>query len=136
MVGGVVGLWGRGGVGRGGVVGVVVCCFDFAVSSARLGPIRRSFSRNDWPGRVERSARESATLSANGERLRIVELQGALFFGSIRTLANAQVAAQWEFDFFGRHRAALDAALGQTRAAQADLQAARRVEIRLVDLKN
>mgnify|MGYP002776485704 CR=1 FL=1 len=44
--------------------------------------------------------------------------------GSIRTLANAQVAAQWEFDFFGRHRAALDAALGQTRAAQADLQAA------------
>jgi NodT family efflux transporter outer membrane factor (OMF) lipoprotein len=45
--------------------------------------------------------------------------------GSIRTLANAQVAAQWEFDFFGRHRAALDAALGQTRAAQADLQAAR-----------
>lgn len=45
--------------------------------------------------------------------------------GSIRTLANAQVAAQWEFDFFGRHRAALDAALGQTQAAQADLQAAR-----------
>lgn len=45
--------------------------------------------------------------------------------GSIRTLANAQVAAQWEFDFFGRHRAALDAALGQTRAEQADLQAAR-----------
>jgi len=47
--------------------------------------------------------------------------------GSIRTLANAQLAASWEFDFFGRHRAAMDAALGQERAAAADLQAARNV---------
>jgi len=45
--------------------------------------------------------------------------------GSIRTLANVQVAGSWEFDFFGRHRAAMDAALGQARAAGADLQAAR-----------
>jgi NodT family efflux transporter outer membrane factor (OMF) lipoprotein len=45
--------------------------------------------------------------------------------GSIRTLANTQLAGSWEFDFFGRHRAAMDAALGGERAAQADLQAAR-----------
>jgi NodT family efflux transporter outer membrane factor (OMF) lipoprotein len=45
--------------------------------------------------------------------------------GSIRTLANVQLAGSWEFDFFGRHRAAMDAALGAERAAQADVQAAR-----------
>ena len=69
------------------VVGIVVCCFDFAVSSARLATVRRSFSRNDWPDQVERSASESALLHARGQGVRIVELQGALFFGSIRTLA-------------------------------------------------
>lgn len=45
--------------------------------------------------------------------------------GSTRTLANTQLAGSWEFDFFGRHRAAMDAALGAERAAQADVQAAR-----------
>jgi NodT family efflux transporter outer membrane factor (OMF) lipoprotein len=45
--------------------------------------------------------------------------------GSIRWNNNATLAASWELDLFGRQRAALDAALGQWRAAQADLQAAR-----------
>lgn len=69
------------------VVGIVICCFDFAVSSAKAGPIRRTFSRNEWPGKVERSVMETAALQKDGDRMRIVELQGALFFGSIRTLA-------------------------------------------------
>ncbi len=47
--------------------------------------------------------------------------------GSIRTLANAQVGGGWEFDFFGRNRAALAAALGAGRAAEAEVQAARQV---------
>lgn len=47
--------------------------------------------------------------------------------GSIRTLANTQVGVGWEFDFFGRNRAALAAALGAGRAAQAEVQAARNV---------
>ena len=47
--------------------------------------------------------------------------------GSTRTLANAQFAGSWEFDFFGRHRAAIGAAVGAERAAQADLAAARNV---------
>lgn len=47
--------------------------------------------------------------------------------GSTRTLANAQLAGSWEFDFFGRHRAAIDAAVGAQRAAQADWAAARNV---------
>ena len=45
--------------------------------------------------------------------------------GSIRTLASAQLGLAWEFDYFGRNRAALDAAIGQLRAARADRQAAR-----------
>jgi NodT family efflux transporter outer membrane factor (OMF) lipoprotein len=47
--------------------------------------------------------------------------------GSIRTLANAQIGAGWEFDFFGRNRAALAAAVGAGRAAEAEAQAARLV---------
>ena len=45
--------------------------------------------------------------------------------GSIRTIANAQIGASYEFDFFGRNRAAIEAAVGTQRAAQADVQAAR-----------
>ena len=36
-----------------------------------------------------------------------------------------QLGASWELDLFGRQRAALDAAIGQQRAAAADVQAAR-----------
>lgn len=44
--------------------------------------------------------------------------------GSERDSATAQLSASWEIDFFGKNRAALDAALGQANAAQADAQAA------------
>ena len=45
--------------------------------------------------------------------------------GSIRTLGNLQVAGAWELDFFGRNRAAIEAAVGSQRAGQAEVQAAR-----------
>jgi NodT family efflux transporter outer membrane factor (OMF) lipoprotein len=45
--------------------------------------------------------------------------------GSTRTLATAQLNAGWEFDFFGRNRAAIAAAVGAERAAQAEIAAAR-----------
>lgn len=45
--------------------------------------------------------------------------------GSIRESGTAQLSASWELDFFGKNRAALDAALGSVQAAQADAQAAR-----------
>jgi NodT family efflux transporter outer membrane factor (OMF) lipoprotein len=47
--------------------------------------------------------------------------------GSTLTLGNAQLDASWELDFFGRNRAAIEAAVGLQRAQQADLQAARTV---------
>ncbi len=45
--------------------------------------------------------------------------------GTTHNLGTLRVNAQWEFDFFGRHAAALNAALGQQRAMAAELQAAR-----------
>jgi len=45
--------------------------------------------------------------------------------GSIQESGTAQLNASWEMDFFGKNRAALDAALGSVNAANADAQAAR-----------
>lgn len=44
--------------------------------------------------------------------------------GSVRTMANLQAGVSWEFDFFGRNQAQLQAALGAQRAAAAESQAA------------
>ena len=45
--------------------------------------------------------------------------------GSIRESETLQLNGNWELDFFGKNRAALDAAIGSTNAAEADAQAAR-----------
>jgi NodT family efflux transporter outer membrane factor (OMF) lipoprotein len=44
--------------------------------------------------------------------------------GSIQWNNNAQIGLGWEWDLFGRQSAALEASLGQQRAAQAEAQAA------------
>ena len=44
--------------------------------------------------------------------------------GDTRLSLNAQIQGSWEWDLFGRQQAALAAALGQQRAAQAELRAA------------
>lgn len=45
--------------------------------------------------------------------------------GAVRDSGSALISGSWELDFFGKNRAALDAALGQSRAVQADALAAR-----------
>ena len=45
--------------------------------------------------------------------------------GSVRTLGAALVTGSWELDFFGRNHAAIEAAVGVQRAAQAEAQGAR-----------
>jgi NodT family efflux transporter outer membrane factor (OMF) lipoprotein len=45
--------------------------------------------------------------------------------GGTKWSNNAQLGASWELDLFGRQRAALNASIGQLRAAQAEVQAAR-----------
>ena len=47
------------------------------------------------------------------------------FAGSTQDLGTLQAAGSWDLDLFGRNRAALDAAIGAERAAQADAAAAR-----------
>lgn len=66
-------------------------------------------------------------LSADATRQRYTEhgLVPPPVAGSVRNSANLQIGASWEFDFFGRHSAALTAALGTERAAEADAAAAR-----------
>ena len=44
--------------------------------------------------------------------------------GASLTTGTLQLESSWELDLFGRQRAELDAAIGQTRASQADMQAA------------
>jgi NodT family efflux transporter outer membrane factor (OMF) lipoprotein len=45
--------------------------------------------------------------------------------GSISDSGTLQISGGWELDLFGKNRAALEAAIGQARAANADAQAAR-----------
>ncbi len=45
--------------------------------------------------------------------------------GSVLDSGSLQATASWELDFFGKNRAALDAALGQIKATEADMRAAR-----------
>ena len=67
-------------------VGILACCLDLALSSARLSPVRRVVPGNAWPGKVERPAAQAELLQVQHTRLRIIELQGLLFFGSTTQL--------------------------------------------------
>ncbi len=67
----------------------------------------------------------NATWDATHQRFTANGLVSPPMAGSIQDTATVQAAVSWEFDFFGKNQAALDAALGQARAAQADTAAAR-----------
>lgn len=71
------------------------------------------------------SPRLNGSADATREHFSANSIYPAPLGGSIRTLGNLQMAGGWELDFFGKHRAAIEAAAGQSRAAAADLQAAR-----------
>ena len=45
--------------------------------------------------------------------------------GAVWDSGSLQASASWELDFFGKNRSALEATLGQARASEADLRAAR-----------
>ncbi|MEI8324611.1 MAG: TolC family protein, partial [Betaproteobacteria bacterium] len=66
----------------------------------------------------------SAAVDVSREHFSANSIYPAPLGGANWTLGTAQLGASWEFDFFGRNRAAIDAALGAQRAAQADAQAA------------
>ncbi len=76
---------------------------------------------------AEAAKRPSGELKADATRQRFSEhgIYPPPLAGSVQTMANIQAGLSYEFDFFGKHDAALQAALGQQRAAQADAAAAR-----------
>ena len=45
--------------------------------------------------------------------------------GTVRNTGTLQLAGSWELDLFGKQRAEVQASIGQTRASEADVQAAR-----------
>jgi SulP family sulfate permease len=114
-------------------VGVLACCVDFAAKSARLAPVRRMLARSAWPAKAERSAAHTTLLQREGTGLRIVELQGVLFFGSTTLLARqveplfAGDAECLLFDF--KHVRGLDTSAGQSFARL--FKAARRHGLRV-----
>lgn len=73
-------------------IGVLACCVDFALASARLPPVRRLLARSAWPGRVEHGPAATRLLAQAGGAMRIVELQGVLFFGSATRLVDGLAA--------------------------------------------
>ncbi|APW45139.1 efflux transporter outer membrane subunit [Rhodoferax antarcticus] len=67
----------------------------------------------------------NAQLSATRQRYTANGAIAPPLAGAIESSGTAQLAGSWELDFFGKNSAALQAALGNARAAQADAQAAR-----------
>lgn len=113
--------------------GVLACCLEFTAMSARLAPVRRLLRRSQWPSKTERGAAQNVVLQHDGDGLHIVELQGALFFGSTSQMAR-QVDPLFGaggrcllFDF--RHVKALDTSAGQSLARL--FKAARRRGLRV-----
>jgi NodT family efflux transporter outer membrane factor (OMF) lipoprotein len=75
---------------------------------------------------AEAADRPAASLSLDATRQRYTEhgLVPAAVAGSIRTNATLQAGISYDWDFFGRHQAALQAALGTQKAAEAEAAAA------------
>lgn len=66
-----------------------------------------------------------AAASVTRERLSENDIYPPPLGGAVVDSATVRATAQWQLDLFGKNRATLDAAVGQTRAAEADAQAAR-----------
>jgi len=69
----------------------------------------------------------NASLAVDASRQRFTEngIYPAPLAGSVRNLGTIQANVGYDFDFFGRHKAELEAALGRQRAAQAEQASAR-----------
>ena len=91
------------------------------IAQARLARAQAFGDSTDSAGKPQLNASLDMTrqrFSANG-------IYPPPLGGNVYDIANLQATASWDLDLFGKQRAALDAAVGQTRAAQADAQAAR-----------
>ncbi|HUL63045.1 MAG TPA: efflux transporter outer membrane subunit [Burkholderiaceae bacterium] len=74
---------------------------------------------------AERYPRVDGSLDMTDQRISENGIFPPPLAGSTVWINQAQVTASWDLDLFGRQRAALDSSIGQVRAAEADIQAAR-----------
>ena len=67
-------------------VGILAACVTFAINSSRINLVKSELTRSDYASRVERSTRQQELLSDHGQGIRIMLLQGFVFFGSVNRL--------------------------------------------------
>ena len=68
------------------LIGVVIGCATFALSASRINSIKFSFDGSEYRSSLDRSLDEQALLSTHGGKIRGLNLQSYLFFGSANKL--------------------------------------------------
>ncbi len=85
----------------------------------------RSVQATELMARGADSPHLQASTEADRQRFTANGVYPPPLAGTTRSIGTLQLEGSWEADLFGKQRAELDAAIGQSRAAQADVQAAR-----------
>jgi SulP family sulfate permease len=70
----------------GVLIGVVIGCATFALSAARIESIKYSFDGSEYRSSLDRSRDDQEVLTAHGGKIRGLNLQSYLFFGSANRL--------------------------------------------------
>jgi SulP family sulfate permease len=68
------------------LIGVVIGCATFALSAARIEAIKYSFDGSEYRSSLDRSRDDQEVLTAHGGKIRGLNLQSYLFFGSANRL--------------------------------------------------
>jgi sulfate permease, SulP family len=102
----------RFGYVAGVVTGFIIGCIIFVITYSRVHVIKHSLSGTEFRSGIERSPEEKEMLRLHGDRLRVLILQGFIFFGmadglyrSVKTLIEESVkdAEFLILDFRGVH---------------------------------
>lgn len=91
------------------------------VAAARVARARAA----EALAQAERQPQVGGQLDVNRQQFSGNYVYPAPLGGSVQNLATLQANGSWEIDFFGKHDGALQAALGQRRAGEAEADAAR-----------
>jgi sulfate permease, SulP family len=70
----------------GSLIGIAIGCATFALSAARINPIKHSFDGSEYRSSLDRSRENQTNLSAHGNEIQGLSLQCYLFFGSANRL--------------------------------------------------
>ena len=70
----------------GVLIGVVIGCATFALSASRIDSIKYSFDGSEYRSSLDRSRDDQAVLATHGGKIRGLNLQSYLFFGSANRL--------------------------------------------------